>query len=53
MANLAPRRVLIVEDDPAIRELLRLHLTLGGHAVEETDNGRDALARANADRASI
>jgi two-component system, OmpR family, alkaline phosphatase synthesis response regulator PhoP len=50
MANLAPRRVLIVEDDAAIRELVRLHLTLGGYAVEEIDNGRDALARANAVR---
>jgi DNA-binding response OmpR family regulator len=43
------RRVLIVEDDPAIRALLQLHLALAGHAVDETDNGRDALARARAD----
>jgi two-component system, OmpR family, alkaline phosphatase synthesis response regulator PhoP len=48
--DMTPRRMLIVEDDPAIRELVRLHLRLGGHAVGESDNGRDALVRANAER---
>jgi two-component system, OmpR family, alkaline phosphatase synthesis response regulator PhoP len=47
MATMVPRRVLIVEDDPAIRELVRLHLTLGGHTVEESANGRHALSLAN------
>jgi two-component system alkaline phosphatase synthesis response regulator PhoP len=47
---MAARRVLIVEDDPAIRELVRLHLTLGGHTVDETGNGKDALGRAKAER---
>ncbi len=44
------RRALVVEDDASIRELLHLHLGLAGFAVEELDNGRDALdvARATA-----
>jgi DNA-binding response OmpR family regulator len=40
----APRhRALIVEDEVAIRELLRLHLDLGGFALDETGDGRQAL----------
>jgi DNA-binding response OmpR family regulator len=44
-----PRRtVLVVEDDAAIRELLRLHLDLSGFAIDEADDGRKALDRARA-----
>jgi DNA-binding response OmpR family regulator len=38
--------VLVVEDDAAIRELLRLHLDLSGFAIDEADDGRNALDRA-------
>jgi DNA-binding response OmpR family regulator len=38
------RRALVVEDDLAIRELLRLHLALAGFAITEMADGRDALA---------
>ncbi len=50
MSDTPQRRALIVEDDPAIRELLRLHLSLAGYAVEEVGDGQAALgfARANA-----
>lgn len=37
------RRVLVVEDDASIRELLQLHLGLAGFDVEEESNGRSAL----------
>jgi DNA-binding response OmpR family regulator len=40
------RRVLVVEDDASIRELLRLHLDLAGFAIDEADEGRRALDRA-------
>jgi two-component system response regulator ResD len=42
----SPRRVLVVEEDAAIRELLRLHLDLSGFAIDEADDGRKALDRA-------
>jgi DNA-binding response OmpR family regulator len=42
-----PRRtVLVVEDDAAIRELLRLHLDLAGFTIDEAGEGRSALERA-------
>lgn len=40
------RRVLVVEDDLSIRELLQLHLGLAGFAVDDVGNGREALDRA-------
>ena len=40
------RRVLVVEDDASIRELLQLHLGLAGFAVEDVANGREGLERA-------
>ena len=39
------RRVLIVEDEQPVRELLRLHLELAGFEVEEAAEGRGALRR--------
>ena len=37
------RRALVVEDEAAIRELLRLHLDLAGFALDEASDGRLAL----------
>jgi DNA-binding response OmpR family regulator len=42
------RRALVVEDEPSIREIVRLHLELGGFAVDEVDDGRQALDRSRA-----
>jgi DNA-binding response OmpR family regulator len=44
------RRALIVEDEPAIREIVRLHLSLGGFETDEVADGRAALARLRVDR---
>src|SRR5438874_792724 len=47
-ADAVRRRVLVVEDDAAIRELLRLHLSLAQFDVAEVADGRAALDRARA-----
>jgi len=39
-------RVLVIEDEPPIRELLRLHLSLAGFDVTEAGDGSRALALA-------
>ena len=44
------RRVLIVEDEAPIRELLRLHLSLAGFAIEEIGDGTAALDRLRSER---
>jgi DNA-binding response OmpR family regulator len=45
--------VLVVEDDGAIRELLRLHLSLAGLDIVEVGDGRTALARAREERFDV
>ena len=44
------RRALIVEDEPAIREVVRLHLSLAGFDTEEVADGRVALDRVRTGR---
>jgi DNA-binding response OmpR family regulator len=43
------RTVLVVEDEPNIRELVALHLQLDGWTVTQTGDGQDALRLARAD----
>jgi two-component system OmpR family response regulator/two-component system alkaline phosphatase synthesis response regulator PhoP len=43
-------RVLVVEDEPHIRELVCLHLGLEGYACEELGDGRQAVERAEHQR---
>jgi DNA-binding response OmpR family regulator len=47
------RRALVVEDELAIRELLRLHLQLAGFELDEVGDGRVALDRARATRFDV
>ena len=42
--------MLVVEDEPNIRELVCLHLGLEGYACEGVGDGQDALERAEAER---
>jgi DNA-binding response OmpR family regulator len=46
----ARRRLLVVEDEAAIRELLRLQLSLAGFGIEEIADGTTALERARTDK---
>ncbi len=43
-------RILIVDDEPAIRRFLRTVLTAHGYTVFEAARGQDAIAQANAQR---
>ena len=43
-------RILVVEDEPPIRGLVRLHLSLAGFEVEEIGDGTVALERARSAR---
>ena len=43
---LAPRRILVVDDDPEIRSLARLVLEGAGYLVDEAPNGEEAVRRA-------
>jgi len=45
--------VLVVEDEPAIRDLLRLHLTLAGFDMHEVGDGRKGLDLARAQRFDV
>lgn len=47
-ASSLPRRALLVESDPGVRQLLRTHLELAGFALEEVADGRVALERLRA-----
>jgi DNA-binding response OmpR family regulator len=43
-------RILVVEDEPNIRELVCLHLGLEGYACDGVGDGREAVTRAEAQR---
>jgi DNA-binding response OmpR family regulator len=45
-----PRRALIVEDEPSIREIVRLHLSLAGFETDQVADGHAALERLRTDR---
>lgn len=46
-------RVLIVEDDDAVRDVLRRHLGRMGHEVAEAENGADGLEIARRERLDL
>jgi DNA-binding response OmpR family regulator len=46
----AAPRVLVVEDEPNIRDLVCLHLGIEGYTCEGLGDGREALRRTEAER---
>ena len=40
----SPQRILVVDDEPAIRRFLRTSLTAQGYQIIEAETGNDALA---------
>lgn len=50
---MTPARILIVEDEPQLRGLLRLYLERDGHQVTEAGDGRAALEAFDADGADL
>jgi DNA-binding response OmpR family regulator len=53
MRGMAGARILIVEDEPQLRALLRLYLEREGHTVSDAGDGRSALAAFEADGADL
>ena len=51
-ANRSPR-ILVVDDDPNIRELLTQELTEAGYQVRVASNGREALAHVRGERPDL
>ena len=45
--------VLVVDDEPAIRRLLRVGLTSEGYAITEAATGREAIVRLDADKPDL
>jgi len=46
-------RVLVVEDEPTVREVLAVHLTTLGHAADMAENGARALDVARRTRPDV
>jgi DNA-binding response OmpR family regulator len=53
MRHMAPARILIVEDEPQLRGLLRLYLERAGYAVSDAGDGVAALEAFAADGADL
>src|SRR5437660_12556201 len=49
----APKRVLVVEDEDAIRQTLRCNLSREGYAVSEANTGPTALSAARRERPDL
>ena len=50
---MAHETVLVIEDEPAIRDLLRLHLGLAGFTIKDAADGRAGLTLGRAERFDV
>ena len=53
MTQAHPKKILVVDDEPAIRKLVRITLERAGFAVLEASNGTEALSRFNDEIAGL
>ena len=53
VSAVAPKRVLVVEDEDTIRQTLRYNLTREGYAVSEANTGTTALSAARRERPDL
>ena len=51
--NSSRERVLVIEDDPALRRFLRTSLDACGYAVSDVETGRDALKRMTVEQPDV
>src|SRR5437763_16245832 len=49
----SPPKVLVIDDEPQIRTLLKATLTRAGYAVVEASNGREALNAKSIDKPDL
>ena len=47
------RRIVVVEDNPDVRDLLRMKLTRLGHHVEAASDGQSGLAKVLKERPDV
>lgn len=50
---MAPKKVLIVDDEPAIIEILRTRLTAAGYAICSASDGLEALAKVKSEKPDL
>jgi len=48
-----PKNILVIDDDPSIRSLLRQELEAKGYVVRDAENGQDAIAKVREHRPDL
>lgn len=51
--NISPKNILVIDDDPSIRSLLRQELEARNYVVREADNGQEAIAKVREQRPDL
>ena len=49
----APKKILVIDDDASIRNLLKQELEAKGYVVQEAENGHDAIAKVRESRPDL
>ena len=51
--NISPKNILVIDDDPSIRSLLRQELEARSYIVREAENGQEAIAKVREQRPDL